>query len=324
MTLSKIWAAILTLSLIVLQTAAAEEKAGSRHPRYFGYYYADGRWGDFTSAVWPYTNLYIAIPGGYNTALDWRPLFRSSMERAFNNGKSVLLIVGDDRARRVPVTIEAVLTIARPYWDRVELIEVAHEEDLTPHALEQRISALKLALDERGLAHKPFGLTYTRNQALTGEGMHASGVSWVAVEAYVDPPAVSDAKACPERPPTQSPGPAFVPTADCTGWVPIDHPLARLPDSVTDLNKFLEQAKRRIPPDKQIVFIMMAYDRNGQWTNPDTLAALQLPVFLQAYDDPRVAAILMFSYGQPGGTRFYPRLQEIHRQIGEQILGERR
>ena len=104
----------------------------------------------------------------------------------------------------------------------------------------------------------------------------------------------------------------------------MDHPLAKLPDSATDLNRFLEQAKRRIPSDKQIVFIMMAYDRNGRWTNPDTLAALQLPVFVHAYDDPRVTAILMFSYGPPGGTRFYPRLQAIHRHIGEQILSARR
>jgi hypothetical protein len=190
--------------------------------------------------------------------------------------------------------------------------------------MEQRIRALKLALDARGLAHKPFGLTYTRNQALTGEGMRAPGVSWVAIEAYVDPPAVNDATTCSERPPTPSPGPAFVPTVDCQGWVPIDHPLARLPGSLADLNRFLEQAKRRVPADKQIVLIMMAYDRNGSWTNPETLATLQLPVYLNAYDDARVSAILMFSYAPPGGTRFYPQLKAIHRQIGEQILREGR
>ena len=49
------------------------------------------------------------------------------------------------------------------------------------------------------------------------------------------------------------------------------------PDSVTDLNRFLEQAKRRVPQDKQIVLIMTAYDRNGRWINPATLAALQVP-----------------------------------------------
>ena len=311
--------------VLSLQAAAATENPEPRpHPLYFGYYYVDGRWGDFTDTVWSYTNLYVAIPGGYDTALDWRPLFQSSMQRAIDNDKAVMLILGADLGRRVPVTIDAVLAIVKPYWDKVVLIEVAHEEDLSPQAVDERVRSVTQALDARGLPHKPFGLTYTRGQALTGDGMRAPSVSWVAVEAYVDPPAVNDATTCSERPAAPSPGPAFVPTTDCSGWVPVDHPLANLPGSVTDLNRFLEQAKRRIPPDKQIVLIMMAYDRNGSWTNPDTLATLQLPVYLHAHDDPRVSAILMFTYGQPGGTRSYPQLQTIHRQIGEQILRTRR
>ena len=170
--------------VLSLQAAAATENPEPRpHPLYFGYYYADGRWGDFTDTVWSYTNLYVAIPGGYDTALDWRPLFQSSMQRAIDNDKAVMLILGADLGRRVPVTIDAVLAIAKPYWDNVVLIEVAHEEDLSPQAMDQRVRAVTQALDARGLPHKPFGLTYTRGQALTGDGMRAPSVSWVAVEA---------------------------------------------------------------------------------------------------------------------------------------------
>jgi hypothetical protein len=310
------------LGFILLQTivvASGGEGRGSQ-PLYFGYYYADGRWGDFTSHVWSYTNLYIAIPGGYETTQDWRPLLKASLQRASDNGKAIMLILGEDPKRRIPVTIQATLDIAAPYWSKVALVEVAHEEDLTPQALETRILAFKRVLEQRGLAYKPFGFTYTRAQALTGDAVHAPSASWVAIEAYVDPPAVNDAITCSNPPSAPYPGPAFVPTADCEGWVPMDHPLAALPGSVNDLNRFLEEAKRRVPPDKKVVLIMMAYDRNGSWTNVETLAALQLPVYLSAQGDPRVVGIVMFGYGQPGGTRSYPRLESIHRHISEQLF----
>ena len=109
------------------------------------------------------------------------------------------------------------------------MIEVAHEDDLTPHAAEQRIAVVKLMLDERGLAHKPFGLTYTRGQSLTDEGMRAPGLIGWRLKRMSIRPASTMRQTCSERPPAPSPGPAFVPSADCTGWVPVDHPLARLP-----------------------------------------------------------------------------------------------
>src|SRR3954468_11148099 len=39
---------------------------------------------------------------------------------------------------------------------------------------------------------------------------------------------------CPAgQPATPSPGPGFVPTQDCSGWVPVNHPLARRPGGVS-------------------------------------------------------------------------------------------
>src|SRR5690606_29341719 len=48
------------------------------HPILYGYYYADGRYGNFLNEVSDFTNLYVAIPKGYLTETDWRPQFRSS------------------------------------------------------------------------------------------------------------------------------------------------------------------------------------------------------------------------------------------------------
>jgi hypothetical protein len=74
---------------------------------------------------------------------------------------------------------------------------------------------------------------------------------------------------------------------------------------------------------------MMAYDRNGQWRNLDTLRDLQVPTYLAAYGDPRVVSINMFAYGRElpiaacvhGGTHCHPELKTPHRLIGERVLG---
>jgi hypothetical protein len=65
----------------------------------------------------------------------------------------------------------------------------------------------------------------------------------------------------------------------------------------------------------------MAYDRNGAWTDLETLRDLQTPAYLLAYNDPRVIAINMFSYTRAGGSRDRAELRTPHRLMAERALG---
>ena len=60
------------LAIVWAVTATAFAQSRPNHELLFGYYFADGRYGDFTSEVLE-TNLYIALPCGYDTALGCLP-----------------------------------------------------------------------------------------------------------------------------------------------------------------------------------------------------------------------------------------------------------
>jgi hypothetical protein len=261
--------------------AAVPSVPAPNHPMRLGYYYADGRYGDYTHEVFPFTNLYVAQNRGYVTDSDWRPQFRDSLRRAADANKDIFLLPVSD------ADWNEVLDLCTPYWSRVRVIEIAHEEDLTIPQAEARAAAINSRLDARGLARKTYGITLTQNQSLSsGEAMHAPSVGLVAIEAYVDPPG---------------------------------HPTSQV--NIDGLNSFLDRAKARVPGGREIAIIMMSYDRNGQWTNIPTLADLQMPAYLKAYDDPRVTTLLMFAYARPGGARQHPSLKAVHEQIGAAILG---
>src|SRR5688572_31687451 len=104
---------------------AASSVPAPNHPMWIGYYYADGRYGDYTSEVFPFTNLYVAQNRGYVTDSDWRPQFRDSLRRASDAGKDIFLLPVAD------ADWNEALDILAPHWARVRVIEIAHQEDLT-------------------------------------------------------------------------------------------------------------------------------------------------------------------------------------------------
>ncbi len=256
------------------------------HPMTIGYYFADGRYGDYTSEVFPYTNLYVAGPGNYETTTDWRPQFQASIRRAGNAGKTIFLLPPPTDA-----DWNEVLDIVAPFWNLVSVVEIAHEEDLTVAQAEARAASVFQRMDAKGLARKTLGVTLTQNQVLgvapqTGAVLNAPSIGFIGIEAYVNPPG--------------------------------DH---RSHVNIDGLNSFIDRAKARIPANKKIGMIVQAYDRNGQWSNIQTLTDLQLPPYLKSYNDPRVEMLLLFSYARPGGARQYNSLSNIHKRIGARIMG---
>ncbi|MCC6278653.1 MAG: hypothetical protein IT289_12125 [Oligoflexia bacterium] len=263
------------------------------HPLLYGYYFSDGKYGNFRKEVECYTNLYVALArAGYESSTDvtddvWIPVMRKSVEANANAGKRIYLgmnLAETDPNRVTPVN--RVLDLMSPHWNKVDLIELSDEPSWNKGETEAAIRGLRSKIQAKGLSDRPVGVVYTREQLMNEDAIFSQGLDWVGIEAYVDPP------------------------GDPNSAV-----------NVNKLKKFLDQAKARVPRDKKIVLVMMAYARNGAWTNMNTLKELQLPTYQKAFEDDRVLAVTMFSYGRGSGTREHPELKPIHTRIGNAIQG---
>ena len=263
------------------------------HPIEFAYYFSDGRYGDVYSEVSGFTNTYHAwVRRGYESFSEetddvWIPKMEAGVRRAFQDNKNIYLALGMERDQVTETTINRVLDMMRPYWSKVTRIELADEPNWTRAQTEQYIRDIKSKLRTRDLSDKPMGVVYTNNQLMQQDMLFSDGLDWVGIEAYIDPPGSNTSSV-----------------------------------NVGALSSFLSQAKQRVPSSKDIVIVMMAYARNGAWTNLTTLKDLQSPAYYAAYNDRRIKAITMFSYGRPSGTREHGDiLRAVHRAIGYKILG---
>jgi len=255
------------------------------HPIDFGYYFVDGKYGDYRGEVNCYTNLYYALPvNNYFSDANWPPLFQESMANAAAEERRIHLNLNWDA---LGGNIGQVLDIAAPFWSSVARIEMQDEPGWSRAETEQNVSSLRSMLAARGLPARPIGNVYTRSQILNDDAPDANGLDWVGIEAYLNPPGSPD------------PG-----------------------TNTEELRLYLNVAKARVPASKDIVLVMMAYDRNGAWTNIETLVEIQYNTYtLAAANDPRVVAITMFAYGRPGGSRDHPELKAAHREIGKALFG---
>jgi hypothetical protein len=174
---------------------------------------------------------------------------------------------------------------AAPHWDSVKYIELADEPSWSQAETAAIVNQVQGELAARGLADRPIGVVYTRTQVLTEDAIFAAGLDYVGIEAYVDPPGD--------------------PSSDA---------------NVAALAAYVQEAKARVPLDKNIVLVMQAYDRNGAWTDMSTLVPLQTAAYDLARDDPRVIALTMFSYARPGGSMDHPELAREHKKIAEKLL----
>jgi hypothetical protein len=263
------------------------------HTLAYGYYFTDSKYGNYQTEVDCYSDLYYAGTGpayyaGSDTPTDeWLPLMKASVQKAVDKKKRINLAISiNDVSPDAQARIDKVLNIMAKFWTSVYIIELADEPDWTKKQTEAKLQELRGILRNHGLPDKPMGIVYTQDQTLNSNAIFATGLDWVGIEAYVSAPGDANAQV-----------------------------------NVDNLNNFINRAKARIPADKNIVMIMQAYSRNYAWTNIDTLKELQLPTYLQSYNDPRVIAINMFAYGRPSGSREYLKLTNIHKKIGNSIFG---
>lgn len=287
---------IALLAIIVANGDALAENPPAlpraNHPMWFGYYYEDAaRYGDFQAEVADYTNLYYALArGGYEddssaTNEECSANLRRALKRVVESGtrKILLNLNRRDSEARIP-PIDSVLSDAAPFWERVELIELADEPRWDKLQTEAQIRAVRQSMRERGLSDRPIGLVLEQRFSLKTDAINADGLDFVSLEAYVNPPGHNDPKT-----------------------------------NAEELRSYIDTMKARIPAGKKLLLVMMAYDRNGQWTNVRTLVDLQYQAYLLACNDPRIIGITMFSYGRPGGTRDHAELRMAHQRIAKSM-----
>lgn len=175
--------------------------------------------------------------------------------------------------------VKQMCRVAGPWWDHVELIDLMDEPPYKMRDVNEKVAALKAAVKEAGLKRRPVGAVFSQGQVNTLNGWKASELQWVGIEGYVDPQ--------------------------------YQHSKTT---AVAALRTVL-RGQLDLMPEKPIVVVGQAYDRNGAWKNLATLEALQEETYEIAAADERVTHLRWFSYGRPGGTRGHRSLVPYHRQI---------
>ncbi len=308
------------------------------HPFDFGYYQIDGLWvasdpggnSDYGSEVNCYTSSFYATRLDHGNVADWGGALSVSLERAVNAGKVVELALdlgkeplgiapggGCPAVSSLPeqlVTVGQVLDRAAPFWDRVVRLELVDEPDwrtsqatneLEGQALAAEINCRVLKVQEllaaKGLAPRPIGITEQASwyANLPPNAMPGSALDWVGISAYLD-------------------------SADD------DLSLEALREK---FNKRMAKAVKW-SGGKPVVWVMQAYDLTHTWNNPASLVEIQRWTYELAAtetvtsSDPAVGTqtfetqgLLLFSYGRVGGTRAYPALAAVHREMAAAIFG---
>jgi hypothetical protein len=191
----------------------------------------------------------------------------SSFASAVSLGTNIAFYPGfDQSATTVQPAALAALDVAAPYWDSVTLVAF-DEPHLTRTELESFIVDWHAAETARGLANKPFFANFS---VINAPGAwQAVGIDYVGFECYIDPSHQND------------------------------------PDVVTQLNNLIDSTLA-FTGSRPVIMTIQGYNRNGLWTNIDSLKDIQTPPYLKGYNNSVVKGLFIFSYGRGGGTRELP------------------
>src|SRR5687768_1147325 len=149
--------AVILLMQAIHAAAPLPALPAPNHPILFGYYFADGRYGDLTDEVWGYTDTYVALPCGYENVSEGcgpHQAFADSLAKAATANRKIFLVL--DSANTWSWTLDYVA----PYWSRVKLIEALHEKDWTSEETQNVVASVKNLIAVKGLAPKPVGALY--------------------------------------------------------------------------------------------------------------------------------------------------------------------
>jgi hypothetical protein len=250
---------------------------------YYGYYQADGHYGagDYIDTVAKYTNTFVADACAYESSTHPNmTAFNLAIQKAVDKGMYIYLRIYRSELGQTQFMTDlqyynVVLgsTVLRQHWAQVRFIELIEEPAWgTPRAeIESKISVLEGALASNGLADKPIGGVYLESSLIqngvTTDTINAANLDFIALEIQRD----------------------------------ASHQDEPLGSNAAYLKAFIDDAKVRIPAAKDLLFVIQGYKKIF-WENKLTLAEVQRPAYVKAFNDPRVKGLLIWAYGRADGT----------------------
>jgi hypothetical protein len=181
-----------------------------------------------------------------------------------------------DGTESILLPIGQVLKAARPFWGWVDRVVLADESpSLDYFALTEKVRT-KVGL--LGLQPKPLGAVFTPAQILNGDARIWSALDWVGLEAYTE-----------------------VPTE---------------PQPAKSVRRKLDAMAERIGTGsgKVLIPVARAFTRNNTFTNQQQILGVNKAAveFARDFGAP---AVLAFRYGQAGGIKDLPALDDYYREV---------
>jgi hypothetical protein len=258
---------------------------------YIGYYFSISKYGDYSTAVFPYTNLFIALPknAAYSDDPDWQTPLYDQVATATSQGKRVLLLMSDSRhnTQYQEYSWDDILDVVDEFWSSIDLICI-HDDDITSTISEQDlqddIAALRTTFSNHSLADRPIMANFAfGDQGFANPGAtDAEGLDIVGITAYLDD------------------DDDFEDTEEAVGVLE-----DRLDDALASVDGL----------GKQAFLNMQAFDRSGVFDDIEMLVALQEIYYLAAGVDDNVIGLGIFSYARQGGTLDHSELVYPHQRI---------
>src|SRR5262249_39220396 len=119
------------------------------------------------------------------------PAMQAAVADAVAQGRRITLELNlqeDNPARVTP--LDDVIAMMAPYWGAVERVELADEPNpvvWTQAYTESVIATVNASIHAHGLADRPLGIDFGKDPPLP-PAVHATGLSWVGIEGYLDGP----------------------------------------------------------------------------------------------------------------------------------------
>ncbi len=248
-------------------------------PLWLGYFKVQGRYGDYTiEATQGAGNCacVFANHGDFDTEIQDPIALTAKAATDLATLDAGIVIAGG------PSEISA----AAAYWSQVVALYVTGEatgsSPLDPAPCEAQAVSARSHVQSLGLPSRPVICYFDTDISEDPNGIwhDPAGVDWIGINAYLGPSAPAS----------------------------VDEAIAQLRDRI-------RRQLDRLGPERPVIVMAQAYDRNGAWTDIPMLEQLQ-PIYLEeAVLDARIKGIWWFSYSRPGGTLTHPSLRPWHEAV---------
>ncbi len=235
-------------------------------------------YGNDRAAIAGVVNTYVVGPAAFTQDTAGRADMDASLADAVASGKTVIyapMFSGNDAVLSADDLLA--LDVAAPYFVSNSVGGAAFDEPGGSSGdqafVEAQLASWSAALSDRTLTPVPVWVNFSGTALRTQTGKNAAGIDMMGFEAYLDPSLQNQ------------PNIAALMTAEVQA-------LKLIVDATS--------------PGRDKYMIVQGYNRNGAWTNIESLRNIQTPPYLESYNDATCIALWVFSWLRPGGTKDLP------------------